>query len=62
MVKEQVDNLGDGCIASGNAVLAMYTQQLQYGAIFGLLLAYYILMLIMTYLAALGKAKKALAR
>lgn len=62
MVKHQVDNLGDGCIASGNAVLAMYTQHLSFGAIFMLLLGYYSLTLIITYLVALRKAKKAVSQ
>eukprot|EP00878_Enallax_costatus_P008135 GHUV01008507.1.p1 GENE.GHUV01008507.1~~GHUV01008507.1.p1 ORF type:complete len:595 (+),score=137.00 GHUV01008507.1:227-2011(+) len=58
-IKQQIDNLGDGCIASGNAVVSMYTQELPYGATFSMLLGYYSVTLVITYLIAVRKAKKA---
>lgn len=57
-----ISNLGrfsnGKCVASGDAVVAMYTSGLSFGDVVGILLAYFILFLTVTYYVVWRSSKR----
>lgn len=64
LITDSLDDLGrfsgGHCVASGDAIVSMYTMGLTYSQIVGILVGYFILFLGITYLVVARSSKKQL--